>query len=97
MEDYFVVNIGFSNVIILSKIVGVLAADSAGARRLRAEAKEKGFLVDATMGRKTRSIILTNSGHIFLSAIKPESIAKRIEGKDNLIGGEEELENTDEL
>ncbi|MCC5813794.1 MAG: DUF370 domain-containing protein [Leptospira sp.] len=93
MNDIFLVNIGFSNVVFIDKVIGVLSADSAGARRLKTEAKEKGFLVDATMGRKTRSLVVMNSQHIFLSAIRPESIIKRIEKRDNLIGKEEETEN----
>lgn len=93
MEDYFLLNIGFSNVVFVSKIIGILSPDSAGGRRLKSEAKQNGYLVDATMGRKTRSLILTNSQHVFLSAIRPESLSKRIEKKDNGIGREEELEN----
>lgn len=96
MEEQFVLNIGFSNIVFLSKIVGILSADSAGARRLKSESKEKGFLVDATMGRKTRSMILTNSSHVFLSAIRVESLANRIEKRDNMIGRDEETEQVDE-
>ncbi|NCN08989.1 MAG: DUF370 domain-containing protein [Leptospira sp.] len=93
MEDYFALNIGFSNIILLPKIVGIMSSDSAGARRLKSEAKGTNMLADATMGRKTRSIILTTSGHIFLSAIRPESLVKRLEKKDNLIAKEEEIED----
>lgn len=85
----FILNIGFSNAILVSKVVGVIAADSAGGRRLKTEAKEKGLLVDATMGRKTRSLIITTSHHVFLSAIQPSSIIKRIEKRDNSLGEEE--------
>jgi|JI10StandDraft_1071094.scaffolds.fasta_scaffold870893_2 regulator of extracellular matrix RemA (YlzA/DUF370 family) len=94
MEDYFALNIGYSNILLLPKIVGIMAADSAGARRLRQDAKENSKLADATMGRKTRSIILTTSGHIFLSAIRPESLGKRLDKRDNLIAKEEESEDT---
>ncbi|WCL48263.1 extracellular matrix/biofilm biosynthesis regulator RemA family protein [Leptospira sp. GIMC2001] len=97
MEEYFLLNIGFSNVVVLSKLVGILSADSAGARRLRSEAKENKNLVDATMGRKTRSIVVLASGHIFLSAIRPESLSKRVEKKDNQIGLEEEKEESNEV
>lgn len=94
-DDFVLLNIGYSNVVFVSKMVGILAADSAGARRLRTEAKENGNLVDATMGRRTRSVIVTTSQHIFLSAIKPESLARRIDRRDNTIGNDEE-ENIDE-
>lgn len=93
MDDHFLLNIGFSNVIFISKIIGILSPDSAGGRRLKSEAKDAGLLVDATMGRKTRSMVITASQHVFLSAITPESLARRVEKKDNSIAREEEIES----
>ena len=89
--DFHILNIGFSNLVLVSKIVGIILADSAGGRRIKSEAKANGNLIDATQGRKTRSIIISDSGHVFLSSISPESLHKRLESKNNSIGvGEED-------
>lgn len=79
------VNIGFGNVVATSKVVAIVTPGSAPMKRLREEAKKAGRLVDATEGRRTRSIIVTDSNHIILSAIQAETITQRfIEGKDSL-------------
>ena len=91
MSSFPILNVGFSNVVFVSTI---LQADSAGAKRLRSEAKSESRLIDATSGRKTRSVLVLDSGHILLSAIRPESLSKRLESGDNHIGeGEEEQED----
>ena len=72
-------NIGFSNSVIADKVVGVVTPNSAPMKRLKDEAKKDKRLIDATNGRKTRSIIITDSNHIFLSAIQAETISHRIE------------------
>jgi regulator of extracellular matrix RemA (YlzA/DUF370 family) len=71
------INIGFGNVVVASKVVAVVSPGSAPMKRLRDEARSAGRLVDATEGRRTRSIIVTDSGHIILSAIQPETIAAK--------------------
>ncbi len=86
-------NVGFSNVVSTSKIVSIIQAESASGKRLRTEAKKTGKLIDATQGRKTRSIVITESGHLILSALRVESLLKRIETEDNSIAGEEEESN----
>ncbi|MCL0034137.1 DUF370 domain-containing protein, partial [Thermodesulfovibrionales bacterium] len=68
------VNIGFSNVISASRIVAIVNPGSSPIRKLREEAKNKGKLIDATEGKKTRSIIVTDSDHIVLSALQVETI-----------------------
>ena len=79
------VNIGFGNVVATSKVVAIVTPGSAPMKRLREEAKKAGRLIDATEGRRTRSIIVTDSNHIILSAIQAETITQRfIEGKDSL-------------
>ncbi|XDD43572.1 DUF370 domain-containing protein [Leptospira sp. WS60.C2] len=94
MSSFPVLNVGFSNVVFVSKILTILLADSAGAKRLRTEAKSENRLIDATCGRKTRSVLVLDSGHILLSAIRPESLSKRLETGDNQFGeGEEESED----
>lgn len=85
-------NIGFSNVVLLSRVVCVVQADSASGKRLRQEAKNTGRLIDATQGRKTRSIIITDSNHLILSSLRTESIQKRIDSGDNQTPVEEESE-----
>ena len=84
------VNIGFGNVVAVSKVVAIVTPSSAPMKRLRDEAKKGGRLIDATEGRRTRSIIVTDSNHIILSAIQAETITQRfLEGKEVLAGEEE--------
>jgi regulator of extracellular matrix RemA (YlzA/DUF370 family) len=84
------VNIGFGNVVAVSKVVAIVTPSSAPMKRLRDEAKKGGRLIDATEGRRTRSIIVTDSNHIILSAIQAETITQRfLEGKEPLAGEEE--------
>lgn len=79
------VNIGFGNVIAVSKVVAIVTPGSAPMKRLREGAKKEGKLIDATEGRRTRSIIVTDSDHIILSALQAETITQRfIEGKGAL-------------
>lgn len=82
------VNIGFGNVVASSKVVAIVTPGSAPMKRMREEAQKTGRLVDATQGRRTRSIIVTDSNHIILSALQAETITQRFqEGKEPL--GEE--------
>ncbi|MBE5902668.1 MULTISPECIES: extracellular matrix/biofilm biosynthesis regulator RemA family protein [Pseudobutyrivibrio] len=76
------VNIGFGNIINSKKIVSMLTSDSAPAKRIVAGAKEKGNIIDATQGRRTRAVIVCDS-HVVLSALMPETISARI--SDNFI------------
>ena len=71
------INIGFGNLVSADKIVAIVAPDSAPIKRIIQDAKEQGLLIDATYGRKTRSVIITQSEHVVLSAINPESIGNR--------------------
>ncbi len=70
-------NIGFGNVVAAEKVVAVINSDSAPMRRYREEARQRGKLVDATQGRKTRAIIVTISDHVVLSAVAVETITQR--------------------
>lgn len=74
---YGLVNIGFGNMIVADRVVAIVNPESAPIKRLKEQAKNDGKLIDATYGRKTRSIIITDSNHIILSAIQPETIAVR--------------------
>ena len=70
-------NIGYGNLVLASRVVAIIGPGSAPMRRLREEAAERNKLVDATQGRRTRSIIITDSDHVILSAINPDTIAAR--------------------
>ena len=72
------VNIGFGNIVSLSRIVAIVNPSSSPMKRLKDEAKARGKLIDATEGRKTRSIIITDSDHVILSALQVETILQRI-------------------
>lgn len=80
------VNIGFGNVVPAARIVAVVASSSSPMRRLKEEARKGGKLVDASQGRKTRTVIITDSGHVILSAIQPETIAQRFASDENGFG-----------
>jgi regulator of extracellular matrix RemA (YlzA/DUF370 family) len=71
------VNIGFGNVVSASRVIAVVAPGSSPMKRMREEAAERGKLIDATQGRKTRAIVITDSDHIILSALQVETITQR--------------------
>ncbi len=72
-----IINIGFGNMVLANRIVAIITSDSAPIKRLKEKARETGKLVDASHGRRTRSIIITDSDHVIQSAIQPETIAAR--------------------
>lgn len=72
------VNIGFSNVVNKEKIIGILSADSSPIKRVIAEAKNRSTLIDASGGKKTKSVIIMSSYHVILSAIQPDILANRV-------------------
>ena len=71
-------NVGYGNLVIASRVIAVVSPQSSPMRRLREDATERGKLVDATQGRRTRSILVTDSDHVILSAINPETLAARL-------------------
>jgi len=75
-------NIGFGNIVSSDRIVAIINPDAAPIKRMVQEAKENKTAVDATCGRRTRSVIITDSGHTILSAVQPETISSRLE-KEN--------------
>lgn len=72
------INIGFGNILMASRIVAIVSPESAPLKRMIQDSRERGTLIDATYGRRTRAIIFTDSNHIVLSSIQPETIANRI-------------------
>lgn len=73
-----VLNIGFGNLVSAARVVAVISPSSAPMKRLKEEARERGKLVDATEGRMTRSVIITDSDHVILSALQTERLAERL-------------------
>jgi regulator of extracellular matrix RemA (YlzA/DUF370 family) len=73
------INIGFGNMVAAGRVVALVSNESAPVKRSIAEARERGMLIDATQGRKTRAVIILDSGHVMLSAIHPETIANRFD------------------
>lgn len=71
------INIGFGNSVAAERIVSIISPESAPIKRLITEARQRGQLIDATYGRRTRSVMTINSGHVVLSTIQPETIAQR--------------------
>ncbi len=83
MNSVVLLNIGYGNLVMAARVVSIASPQSAPMKRLREEASGRGKLVDATQGRRTRSIIITDSDHVILSAINPETIASRLtQGED---------------
>jgi len=72
------INVGFGNVVVANRIVAIVSPGSAPIKRMKEAAREKGKLIDATCGRRTRAVIITDSDHIILSAIQPETVANRV-------------------
>lgn len=72
------INIGYGNIVATSRIVAIVAAESAPIKRLIAKAKDENQLIDATQGRKTRGVIITDNNQVILSALQPETMASRL-------------------
>ena len=79
-QENLLVNIGYGNMVMSSKVVAILLPESAPMRRLKDDAKERNMLIDATQGRRTRSIIITDSDHVILSAVQVETLTQRFYG-----------------
>ena len=76
------INIGFGNLVSAERLLTVVSPDSAPVKRLVQEAKERAMLIDASFGRKTKSVLVMDTDHVILSAIPPETIAKRLSDRD---------------
>ncbi len=77
------INIGFGNMVAADRIVTIVSPDSAPIKRLMQDAKDEGRVIDVSCGRRTRSVIITDSEHIIFSAIQSETIANRLESDSN--------------
>ena len=75
-------NIGFGNMVSANRVMAIISPESAPIKRMVQDARDKGLLIDATYGRKTRAVLVMDSGQIVLSAIQPETVAHRLEQYD---------------
>lgn len=89
--DMKLINIGFGNIVSANRLVAIVSPESAPIKRIIQDARERGMLIDATYGRRTRAVIVTDSDHVILSAVQPETVAHRLyskESSDNTVGNE---------
>lgn len=77
------INIGFGNIVSANRIVAIVSPESAPIKRIIQESRDRGRLIDATYGRRTRAVIITDSEHVILSAVQPETVAHRLGGRDS--------------
>ena len=84
------INIGFGNLVSAQRLLTVVSPDSAPVKRLVQEAKERAMLIDASFGRKTRAVLVMDTDHVILSALPPETIAKRLNDTDGETDRDEE-------
>lgn len=84
------INIGFGNIVSANRIIAIVSPESAPIKRIVQEAKDEGMAVDATYGRRTRAVIIMDSGHVVLSAVQPETVAGRLDKEDTVTSSEEE-------
>lgn len=73
------INIGFGNIVSAGRIVAIVSPESAPIKRLISEARDRGSLIDATYGRRTRAVIIADSNHVILSAVQPETVRHRLQ------------------
>ena len=85
------VNIGYGNFTSASRLISIISPDSAPVKRIVQEARDKGALIDATYGRRTRAVIIMDSDHVILSAVQPETVANRLAVDD--VEDDEEMDN----
>ncbi|MEW5921801.1 MAG: extracellular matrix/biofilm regulator RemA [Bacillota bacterium] len=79
------INIGFGNIVSANRIIVIVSPESAPIKRIIGEARDRGMLVDATYGRRTRAVIITDSGHVILSAVQPETVKHRLQSKETAV------------
>lgn len=85
-------NIGFGNIVSANRIVAIVSPESAPIKRIISEARERGALIDATYGRRTRAVVITDSDHVVLSAVQPETVAHRLTSREPTVTNDEEDE-----
>ena len=83
--DIKLLNIGFGNIVAANRIISIISPESAPIKRIIQEARDKGMLIDATYGRRTRAVVVADSGHVILSSIQPETVANRLYDDDEVV------------
>ena len=86
------VNIGFGNLVAANRLIAIVSPESAPIKRIIQEARDAQRLIDATYGRRTRAVVVTDSDHVILSAVQPETVAHRMVGSDDDIKGAKDAE-----
>ena len=90
------INIGYGNLVSAGRVIAIVSPESAPIKRMVQDARDSGSLIDATYGRRTRAVIIADSGHIILSAIQPETVAGRLAGNDKNVSDTDEDEEDDD-
>lgn len=79
------INIGFGNIVSANRIISIVSPESAPIKRIIQDARDRGSLIDATYGRRTRAVIIMDSDHVILSAVQPETVAHRLMDRDEIL------------
>ncbi|GIN61473.1 UPF0296 protein YlzA [Robertmurraya siralis] len=79
------INIGFGNIVSANRIISIVSPESAPIKRIIQDARDRGVLIDATYGRRTRAVIVMDSDHVILSAVQPETVAARLNDRDEIM------------
>lgn len=79
------INIGFGNIVSANRIISIVSPESAPIKRIIQDARDRGSLIDATYGRRTRAVIVMDSDHVILSAVQPETVAHRLVDREEII------------
>ncbi len=87
------INIGFGNLVNANRLIAIVSPDSAPIKRIIQDSKERGMLIDATQGRRTRAVIITDSDHVILTYLQSETVANRLNDYDDGIDEEEETDD----
>lgn len=90
--DIKLINIGFGNIVSAGRVIAVISPDSAPIKRIIQEGRDAGKLIDASYGRRTRAVVIMDSGHVVLSAVQPETISHRMIGGEVKVVDEEKDE-----
>ena len=90
------INIGFGNMVFANRLIAIVSPESAPIKRLIQDTRDRGMLIDATYGRRTRAVLVTDSDHVILSAIQPETIANRLISKETDTDRNDDIEEDDD-
>ncbi|MBR1658733.1 MAG: DUF370 domain-containing protein [Oscillospiraceae bacterium] len=92
-EGFRLINIGFGSMVSAARVLAVISPDSAPVKRIITDSRERGVLIDATYGRRTRAVLVMDTSHVILSAVQPETVAARMAGRTEKIAGGEDSDD----